>query len=829
MSRITSVLAVTVVAVLAAVAPAGAADYAQTARNVLPHGQYQLPSVPGAADQARLYDGLTPLFRDVDEADLGTYFKDASLRPATVISSQTLPERPGVRIDRAAYGVPHIYGQTDQDVIYGAGYVLAQDRSLLLDFARYNGVLAAIDAPNINVIRLITSAGQFRPTEQANDIVARQTATLRPYGAAGRLLLRDIDLYLAGINSWYRTNQPATAPFTRTDIYAINAVKGQFLGQGGGAEVGNSLFLDGLQRRFGARRGFNVWTDLKQRNDPEHEYSVADRAPYQAAPRRLGRGNVILRNGSYASVADDGSGRAARPGSKPTANIAGEMQRSEASNILMVSGRRSATGHPLFVGGPQIGYNFPGLTLEMGLHGPSMESVGSTSAPFPGYPLIGRGEDYAWSLTSAGSDIIDQYAETLCGGSRRKYRFKGRCLSMQRIEAGTIAGTPERKISFYRTVHGPVVGYGRDARSGREVAIARKRSTYGRDVVDQLFFQRLAYNRVKSFADFKRAAALTPQTFNSFYADDEHTGVFTSGRLPLRPRGVSGDVPVDGSGRHEWRGYLSTARHAQGMDPGNGLLVNWNNKPARDYPASDDRWGEGSIARDELLLGELASREKHTLASVTAAMNAGATQDVRIMELWPVLREVLRRGQAPSPRATRLVELLDAWRAAGGSRLDREPDGRIDDPGAAILDAAWDGLSDAGLCRKLGNALCEQLEGRHGRFDAPPGGQYNGWHQYMDKDLRTLLGRRVRGRFSARYCGRGVLRGCSTDLWAALEAAGAKLAGAQGADPAAWRADATAEDIEFGPLPLITMRYANRPSGIQQVMEFRRHRPGAPR
>ena len=31
----------------------------------------------------------------------------------------------------------------------------------------------------------------------------------------------------------------------------------------------------------------------------------------------------------------------------------------------------------------------------------------------------------------AGGDIIDQFAETLCGGSDTKYMFKGKCLSME--------------------------------------------------------------------------------------------------------------------------------------------------------------------------------------------------------------------------------------------------------------------------------------------------------------------------------------------------------------------------------------------------------------
>ena len=71
------------------------------------------------------------------------------------------------------------------------------------------------------------------------------------------------------------------------------------------------------------------------------------------------------------------------------------------------------------VGGPQIGYFYPGFTYEIDMHAPGLQWRGATSAPFPGYMLIGRGEDFATTLTSASGDIIDQYAETLCGGSDR--------------------------------------------------------------------------------------------------------------------------------------------------------------------------------------------------------------------------------------------------------------------------------------------------------------------------------------------------------------------------------------------------------------------------
>lgn len=97
--------------------------------------------------------------------------------------------------------------------------------------------------------------------------------------------------------------------------------------------------------------------------------------------------------------------------------------------------------------------------------------------------------------------------------------------------------------------------------------------------------------------------------------------------------------------------------------------------------------------------------------------------------------------------------------------------------------------------------------------------------QLHGQALRTLLGEPVRGPFANRYCGAGDLGACRAALWAALEETGAELEAAQGSDPAAWRADATAERIKFLPgLLTYTLRYSNRPTGIQQVIEFSGHR-----
>ena len=120
-------------------------------------------------------------------------------------------------------------------------------------------------------------------------------------------------------------------------------------------------------------------------------------------------------------------------------------------------------------------------------------------------------------------------------------------------------------------------------------------------------------------------------------------------------------------------------------------------------------------------------------------MNAAATQDVRAIVMVPLLDRLLRGSTAPSPQAHQMLDLLNQWRQHGGNRLDLNGDGKIDYPGAAIMDAAYTNIVNNELGARLGQSLLPELNNLAGRWDAPPGGQYDGWYQYFDRDIRGLL------------------------------------------------------------------------------------------
>ncbi|HEU4974594.1 MAG TPA: penicillin acylase family protein [Baekduia sp.] len=798
---------------LALPATASASDYAGTALNIIPSGQSgAVPAPAGADEQAKMYAGLTPLYDQVTEGDLTKYYKSERLTASDSCpcTTEEVPHK-GVTITRDRFGVPHITAKSRDALTWATGWVLEEDRSLLLSIGRYPARLAAIDAPNTNAFSLVTSVKPVVPSKQVERIIGRQTKVLR-HTKGGRALLHDIDVYVKGINARLRAEKSKEKPWTRVDIYAINALVGQIFGQGGGDEIRRSELFSGLIDRLGAAKASPLFDDLSEHNDADAPNTTEQRFPYLPIPNRA-TGNRQIDAGSFkpATSGNDLAKAAAvrTPGPE------------HMSNFLMVAANRSTNGHPIFVAGPQIGYYYPGLTLEMDLKAPGMQSRGATAPGFPGNILIGRGQDNAWTLTSAGSDNIDHYVETLCGGSTTRYRYKGKCRKMHVVHAGTVAG---KQLTYRTTVHGPVVGYATS--KGVKVAISRKRSTFGKDILFQLPFRDMTLNRVHDAKQFIHSFEKSPFTFNAGYADDRDIAFYSAGRLPIRAKDVDPRLPTNGNGHHEWRGWLAPAKHAHAINAPDGTLVNWNNRPSAGWGAADDNWEYGSVHRVQMLDAGLARSEKHTPASVVAAMNRAATTDLRVEDVLPVVEQVLRTGPAPSDRDARLLDLIDQWRNAGPGWLDRDGNGKVDNPAAAIVQALYPKVADAVMGPVLGPQLPElkQLVGDNADPDSDFTGGMTG---YVVKDLQRLLGQDVKSPFHTRFCGGGDLAACRTALWQAVTATGDELAKAQGnEDPAAWTIDEPI--IRFQPLGTPTIPFTNRPSGIQQVLTFTGHRPAQP-
>src|SRR4051812_49077543 len=244
--------AVTIGALAAAPsASAGITEYAQTALNIIPSGQYgSLAPPPGADTQAKMYDGLTPLFDNVTDGDLTTYFKSEKFGVDTAGPGTNEPNPCGATITRDSYDVPHVDAASHDQGVCAAGWIAEEDRGSLLLLARNDAYVAAIDAPGIDAVGLIASLKQFTPSQQTIDEVHKQRQVLLDEGKEGKAVVHDIDTFVSGMNAYIDANSPGTPHFTDTDIFALNALKDQFVGEGGGDEARRSQFLGGLEHRL---------------------------------------------------------------------------------------------------------------------------------------------------------------------------------------------------------------------------------------------------------------------------------------------------------------------------------------------------------------------------------------------------------------------------------------------------------------------------------------------------------------------------------------------------------------------------------------------------
>ena len=278
--------------------PAPVQDPSIIARNILPSGQYGFPQA-GASGQAELYNALTPLFDHVTANDLYSDFKSEKLGIDTdgPTTTEAVPF-PGVTLVRDRFDIPHVYASTRQGSIQAAGWIAAEDRGLLLQLARYDSRVAVIGTPGLTAVGLLSAGQTFVPSAQTESVVSQETDVLMRHGAEGRAVLADIDLFISGINAYLQASGSVNAPWTRNDVYAVNALKGQFVGQGGGDEARRSQFLGGLEGRLGKKKGKSVFNDLRQFKNPGSPTSVDGKFNYGHIPKKS-PGSAVLDADSF--------------------------------------------------------------------------------------------------------------------------------------------------------------------------------------------------------------------------------------------------------------------------------------------------------------------------------------------------------------------------------------------------------------------------------------------------------------------------------------------------------------------------------------------------
>ncbi|HET9074399.1 MAG TPA: penicillin acylase family protein [Solirubrobacteraceae bacterium] len=893
-----------------------------------------------SADQLPLYENLLYAAPTLTNAQIPNYFLDATFGVQSADITRVESPAPGVTIIRDSHDIPHIYGATRGDVLFGAGYAGAEDRLFLMDVLRHTA--------EAQLSSFVGGSAGDQAMDQAQWTVAPYTqADLQKqindapllYGSAGEQLVQDVNSYVDGINAYvakihadptlmpfeYTAIDKTPQPWQATDVVAEASLIGAIFGKGGGNELNSALTEEAFTRRFGARTGRTLWANFREANDPQAPTTVSRAFPYETGSPFASRGLAMPVPGSVSYVSpgqtnpDTAQIRHANPaalalsaaqlhaGAATSATHPGPLgltdtpapvtiphdgsigaallanfygQKALASNWELVNAAHSANGHAIAVMGPQVGYYAPQILMEEDLHGPGISADG---ASFPGvnlYVELGHGDDYAWSATTATSDNVDTFAEVLCDPSGARpsaqstsYLWHGRCLTMDKL-VRTNSWTPNlddhtpkgsATLVSYRTVHGIVFARGTvrvascravhvpalDCIHGNRIAVAfvTARTTYMHEADSALGFSQFNTPAdMQTPRAFKVSASHIDFAFNWAYVNARHIAYFLSGAYPVRSRATSPDFPILGTGAYDWNHFnpslnteqdLPVSAHPQVVDP--TFEVSWNNKQAPRWAAADDQYGYGAVFRQQLIAqhirDDLAHGGKVTIAQLVQSMELAATEDIRIVKLWPLLRQVI--GRPSDPALAQAVNELNAWYAAGGHRWDLTRSGTDANTTAIeLMDAWWPRLLRAEFFPRLGTTVFDDLKGMLNFGSVYTGTAPNepdfaeGWFSYVDKDMEDLLAARrhhgrvvgVPGAYAKLFCGDGSFNACRTDLRASLRDALAvspqSLYGygicASNPQPSCFDQD---QSTEVSAIPVTPFPFQNRPT-FQQVVEL---------
>jgi acyl-homoserine lactone acylase PvdQ len=839
-------------------------------------------------NQLGMYGDLVYATPGLTQERLGDFFKDASFGIPEGQVERTYSPRSDVTIQRDRdFGVPRVTGSTREGAMFGLGYIAAEDRLFFMDVLRNagRGRLSSFAGGAAGNRAMDATQWKIAPYTEA-DLTRQYEQFPRLYGPEGQVIKRDIESYVEGVNQYLAEarvdptklpgeyaaiGQPGgPEPWRVEDVIATASLVGGIFGKGGGDELAQAELLQSFAARFGARTGRRLWREWGAYHDPDAPTTVRRdrRFPYQSPPKRGTKprdAEALPDRGSLkrSEVVAGGTGSATPNAARGTApGLFGTTplhdRGASMSNALAISAKRSATGRPIAVWGPQTGYFSPQVLMEQEVHAPGIDARGAAFLGVNLYVQLGRGRDYSWSATSAGQDIIDTFAVELCepgGGTptltSQHYRFRGACEPVEVLERqnawqptvadDTPAGT--ETLRTQRTKLGLVTG--RATLRGVPVLYTQLRTTYMHEVDSARGFKDFNDpDKMRDARDFQRAAHKIGYTFSWLYADDRDIAFFNSGENPVRARGIEGFLPTPA--KHEWRGfdpdgyraaYTPFEQHPQFIN-GQDYVVNWNNKLATSYAG-----GFTSTHRSKMLTNKVEERlrgdAKMTLPQLVDAMEDAGVTDLRAEEVLPLALRVL--GTPSEPRVAEAVAKLRAWVADGAQRRDRDRDGVYEHADAIrILDAWWPVWMRAQFEPVLGEALFERVVGSVGFDNAPNnkgahlGSAYQGGlYGYAVKDLRTILGAKVRSKYARRYCGRGRRAACRTvlerSLGAALENATDERLYADDQCAAAGKPnDQLCFDAVFhratGGITQPFIHWINRPT-YQQAVSIERHRP----
>ena len=505
-----------------------------------------------------------------------------------------------VEIVRNNDNVPHIFGQTDEDMFYALGFAHAQDRLWQMTMLRRTaqGRLSEIFGPaTVKVDELMRRYDLYGLALQSVEV---QDAPTR----------RALEAYAAGVNAWigevnngargrgapeFFLFEPEISVWAPADSIAILKLMA--------LQLSGSLQSEVLRARVSLLLSPERLTDILPDDPGQGVAALPDYASLVPGVVPL-IAPVDFAEGPLSPVAAPGM--------------------SGASNSWAAMPGRSAAGGSLLANDPHLGLTAPTIWYLARLE---LQTGGVIGGTIPGVPvvLVGRSEMLGWGLTTAYVDDQDVVIEELNGDNPEEYRTPdGWATFESRQSIIKVKDADPVTLTLRWSRNGPILPGGHyDLGSITPAGHVAAISWTALSGADTSISGAMALMKSRSIPEALEAGKLViAAAQNVMLADTDGIAMQVMGALPARDPGhpSQGRLPALGSDPAVgFKGLLPYADNPSFRNPTSGLLGNTNNKTVdRPFPnhVSFD-WGD--TQRIQRWLSLMQAREVHTRESFIEA------------------------------------------------------------------------------------------------------------------------------------------------------------------------------------------------------------------
>jgi penicillin amidase len=443
------------------------------------------------------------------------------------------------------YGIPHIYGQNEEDVFRVLGYVHAKERLFQMEIVRRvsSGRLSEIfGSKTLETDKFFRMLGINKRAEDAAKKFMLNTD--EPWK-------KSMLAYVDGVNHFIETKRRRfeflllgipKEKFTIKDVYLIADFMSYNFQQ--------AFKTDPLMTRINKKWGEKYMSDIGM----ETKYQVKDTSA------------TILIDSVFTSIED----------LLPVKIWSG-------SNSLAISAEKSESGKVLFENDTHIGVQQPAAWYEAHLDCPGFSIYGSFLAGFP-FPALGHNLNHAWGLTILENDDLDFYAEQVNPSDTTLIKRNDQWEKISvRNEIIYVKDSTAIILPCRTTSHGPICS---DVLPEFAATTAAPVSVCWTLLKFPANLPEVTWNmsHACSLDDFRHAvSAIAAPGLNVIYGDAQNNiAWYAAAKIVKRRPDINPNLILDGSGPEDWLGYYDFSENPQQENPPRGVVLSANNPPSTD-------------------------------------------------------------------------------------------------------------------------------------------------------------------------------------------------------------------------------------------------------